>query len=513
MIRQDRCDFAIVGGGAAGSVVASRLAAAFPGADITLIEAGSARSGLINRIPLLSGYAPFRSGTNWMHAAAGPGGGQLLFQGRMVGGSSELNGMIISEGEPDDYASWETAAGPGWGWPECRAALESLSDGRAGGTIHRSPTESYGPLPRAFLEAAAEAGFPVVSDLNAATGQRFGPTHANIRHGRRHSAPMAFLQPRPANLRILTATRAMRIECAGGRATAIELADPFGPIRLGVARETVLCCGAIGTAALLLRSGIGPEAELIRAGITPALDHAELGHNLQNHPSWPMRIPTRGGSLAGLLRSPWRGGAAALRWLRAGRGPLAQPVFQAAGYFRPRAAEIPGMAQVIFSPALFASAPPGRAPALPLRHGVSLAIQQGSPLSHGRVWLGPDQQLQIRTGAFDDPRDGLFVQSAIDTILALLARPAFARFIRGALPRLPSVAEIRTGAGTAFHMAGTARMGRDAGAVTDPQLRLRGLAGLRIADASVMPRLPNAALHFPTMMIAARAADFIREDH
>lgn len=238
------------------------------------------------------------------------------------------------------------------------------------------------------------------------------------------------------------------------------------------------------------------------------LDQPGVGADLQNHPSWMMRVRTTGGSLAGLL-SPLSGSAAALRWLLNGDGPLAEGPFQAAGYFGVDPARRGSELQVIMAPALLLPAPPGRRPPLPHRHGASFALQIGSPLSRGRVSLAAGGRLRIDTGTLADPRDLDLIAAGIATLQDMLARQAFRRHLAddealAPVPRARIPAEI----GSAWHMAGTARMGRDGEAVTDPRLRLNGLGGLRIADASVMPVIPNAALHFPTMMIAARAAEF-----
>jgi len=511
------CDFLIIGAGASGSVVAARLAAAFPHADIVLVEAGTARPGLVNSVPLLSGFAPFRRGTNWYHPAQGPDGEVLLYQGRMRGGSSELNGMVVSRGSAADYAAWETAAGPEWSWDRCLAAFRGLEHGpRAAvgdwhgslGPLHVRPIEPYGPLPEAFLDAAAQAGFPRVDDLNAAEGARFGLADVNILRGRRHSASRAFLTPWPRNVRLMAGWIARRLVTRSGRVVAVEMVHGDEASTLDVRAETLLCLGAIGTAGLLLKSGIGPARDLAAAGIAPVLDLPEVGANLQNHPSWLLRAPTRGGSLTDLL-SPVPGVAAASRWLARGEGPLAQGLFQAAGYFGTDEARRQADLQVVMSPALFPPTRPGRRPPLPLRHGASFAIQIGSPASRGRVSLFDCARLRIDTGTLSNERDIDLIEAGIARVQDILAQPAFRRHLADEEPLAPVHRDrIRTGMGSAWHMAGTARMGLDAAAVTDPRLRLNGLAGLRIADASVMPLIPNAALHFPTMMIAARAAEF-----
>jgi choline dehydrogenase len=514
-------DFVIVGAGATGCLVASQLAARFPQASILLVEAGRESHGIVNAVPLLSGFAPFAKARNWLHPASHVNRSTLLYQGRMVGGSSEINGMVVSRGFSDDYRLWQDVAGDAWSFENCLSAFRRLEDFSRGaselhgkdGPIHVRAIEPYGPLPQAFIEAAADAGFPVLNDLNGAGGARFGLTDVNIRAGRRHSARAAFLLNKPQNLTLLTGHLAQRIETAAGRATALVLNHAGTETSVTIGSELVLACGAIGTTALLFRSGIGPAVALNEAGINPVLDHGEIGRNLQNHPSFLLRVPTHGGSMADLLH-PIKGAAAGLQYLGNRTGPLAQGLFQAAGYF-PAAGEDMGLAdaQVVMSPALFGPAPPGKRPPLPCRHGASLAIQQGTPFSRGSITPTANGGLTIDTGALSDPRDLDFMQAAVSRVQDILGSPSFHRHIsdRSALAPI-SQEDIRGSIGTAYHMAGTARMGRDNGAVTDPELRLRGMEKIRIADASVMPTIPNAALHFPSMMIAQRAVDFICAD-
>lgn len=513
-------DFAIVGAGAAGCVVASRLAAGFPQADILLVEAGADRRGLINSIPLLSGFAPFRRGLNWMHRASHSGRQTLLYQGRMLGGSSELNGMVVSRGCVDDYTHWQNAAGDAWSFERCLAAFRRLERYEGGGSAQHGGdgpmsvrrVQPYGPLPEAFLAAAGEAGFPVVDDLNGVAGARFGLTDINTLNGKRHSARSAFLQAVPSNLTLLTGYEARRMELTSGRAKALVISRDGRDETVEIRSEIILAGGAIGTTALLLKSGIGPKDDLLAAGIDPVIPHSDVGANLQNHPSYLLRVPTHGGSMSGLL-SPFKAIGAGLQWLSGRSGPLAQGLFQAAGYFPVEEGDAIAGAQVVMSPALFPTAAPGKRPSMPRQHGASFAIQQGSPFSRGHVSLRADGSLSIDTGALSDRRDVEFMETAVARVQDILGKPAFRRHVSDlSIFKQISGDEIRKSIGTAYHMAGTARMGMDEGAVTDERLRVRGVAGLRMADASIMPLIPNAALHFPTMMIAERAAEFISED-
>ncbi|MEI4485772.1 GMC family oxidoreductase [Frigidibacter sp. MR17.14] len=525
-------DVVVVGAGATGSVVTARLAAARPEARIVLIEAGGATRHPAHRVPILSGFAPFRRGISWDHVAerprdlpGGPSGGPsggvpvALLQGRVLGGSSEINGMVVSRGAAEDYALWQRDCGDDWSPEACLAAFRGLETSARGGSewhgdageMHTRPVVPAAPLVGAFLAAAGAAGQPVVGDLNAASGPRFGLTDVNIHRGRRHSARRAFLPRLPGNVRLL-AGRAERLTQRAGRITGVALQDGR-QVTVAPGGEVVLCCGAVLTARLLLDSGYGPGAALAAAGRQVVEDVPELGQNLQNHPSFLLRAPTRGGSLLGLL-SPLAGAAALARYLAGGGGPLGEGLFQAAGYFAvPGTAPGDADAQVVMSPALFPADPRRWSDRLPRRHGASFAIQQGRPHSRGAV-LPVAGGVRIDTGALADPRDTAAMLAAVAEVQRILATAPFRDWLADPAATLaPVTAErLRATIGTAYHMAGTCRMGRDAGAVCDPRLRFRAAAGLRIADASVMPVIPNAALHLPSLMIAARAAAFLLED-
>lgn len=516
MIPPAACDFLIVGAGAAGSVVAARLARRFPEASVVLLEAGLADPALVNRLPLAGAFAPFRKGTNWRHPARQCGREIALMQGRMPGGSSEINGMVMSLGAPADYLPWQDAAGDLWSPSACFDSFEQIRGTHdAPGPMPGTRLSHPAPLTRAFLEAAEASGQPVVPDLNSAEGARFGLVHANIREGRRHSARSAYLEPWPENLRLIAGATAHRLMSEPSGRMTVEADAAEGRFRITAEAELVLAAGAICTTALLFNSGIGPAKRLRSAGIAPHLDLPEVGQNLQNHPSFALSMATQGGSLSGLL-DPRQGMPALYAALQGRPGPLGQPLFQAAGYFLP-GADTPETAahgtshpeaQVIMAPALLPNGP-----RIPLRHGATFAVQQGRPLSRGRVDPNPDGGLRIDTGALSHPEDSRIMLDAIAALQDILRQPAFARHLRDAKALAPvDAAQLRARIGTAYHMCGTARMGRDEGAVCTPRLRVRGAGRLRIADASVMPRIPNAALHYPTMMIAERAAAFIIED-
>ncbi|WP_431285204.1 GMC family oxidoreductase [Humitalea sp. 24SJ18S-53] len=515
-------DVIIVGGGAAGCVIAARLSED-PDCRVALIEAGSASRSPLLTIPGLGAFAARGAWHMWRHPSEPETGldgrPPVLLQGRVLGGGSSVNGMVYTRGHAYDYDAW---AEPGWRFADVLPFFRRAETNERGASdwhggdgplrVRRSMPAS--PLPARFLEAAASAGFAILDDLNTNAVDAFGLTDVTIDGGRRSSTRAAYLEPalhRP-NLTVLTGRSVLRIRCEGGRAIGVEVTGQGGVVLLRAEREIILTAGGLKTPHLLLLSGIGPAAQLAACGIPVQVDAPEVGRNLQNHPSFPLRY--RGGAPDSLARyvTPLGALRAAVDYATARRGILAEGLFAAAGFFRTDPALLAPDAQVVMSPALMPAGDARGLGLLPREHGVTLAVQQGTPFSRGDVTLRSADPLappRIRTGAFSDPRDIAILSRAIAVTREIMSQSAMRGLVpeRGA-PASPE-AEIRALSGTAYHYCGTCRMGSDATAVVDAALRVRGIQGLRVADASIIPRIPNAALHAPTVMIAERAAALI----
>lgn len=521
-------DYVVVGGGASGCALAARLAAACSGARVALLEAGPKRRNPVFSIPALGAFAPFLSGTNWSHATqpnpALDGRTPALFQGRMLGGSGAINGMVVTRGHRANYDAWRDAGCMGWGYDDLLPYFRRFeSNWRGAGPLHGAdgpirirravpPTE----LASLFLDAAAQAGFEIADDLNANGADMFGLTDVNIADGRRCAAHTAYLGAcPPANLDILTGHRVLDLTIEGSKVRGVRVARADGVATVRAAREVVLCAGAIKTAQILLVSGIGPAAELRALGISVVADSPEVGANLQNHPSLPLRYAIDRPISLKRFAAFGPAIAAAIGYAARKSGVLAENFFPVAGFIR-TATNLPAPdAQIVMSPVLMPRLPAPLPKMLPHAHGMTLFVQQGTPYSRGRVRLtsaDPSASPSIETGAFADPRDIDVTVAAVRHAARIMAQPALGGLAGGCevdLSNAESIrAAIRANAGTAYHQCGTCRMGGTDG-VVDTALRVRGVSGLRVVDGSIIPLIPNAALHAPTLMIAERAAAII----
>ena len=575
-------DYIIVGGGAAGGVLAARLSED-PGCSVALLEAGPgaspAQHGLIGSLPGLSALAsrfaglsrfevpalsPFaaRAGAvNWRHAtdadANVAGRAVPLLQGRLLGGSSQINGMVYGRGHRADYVAWERAGGSAWAFESILAAYkEAESNARGAGPYHgdagpvhvrpsRPATSRAGALVDDFLSAAQQAGYARTDDLNANGVDVFGLTDVTIADGRRGGVMASYLTSamRRPNLYVMTSAPVLRVPIENGRAIGVIYKIEQGALSgatvlMRARREVVLSAGGIKSPHLLLLSGIGPAAQLRAHGVPVRVDLPGVGENLQNHPSFPLRYRIRAPLSLKHLTHPFEASAQAWRYLSARDGAFGEGIFNAAGFVRTDPSLAAPDAQIVMSPVLF---PHGNATGLgvlPRDHGMTLAVQQGQPFSRGSVSLRDGNPLvpsRIRTGAFSDPRDLDVMCAAVAIADAVMRQPAMAqrwqpdgapdvltalfgaralssvlRGDTGARARLTAL--IRSESGTAYHQCGTCAFGTDAQSVVDPNLRVHGVAGLRVADTSVMPQILNAPLHAPALMIGARAAAMILAD-
>lgn len=567
-------DYVIVGGGAAGGVLAARLSED-PACQVALLEAGpgnalSSLSGALSplsafwsaapvmsrfRVPALSPFAARVGAVNWRHFVEPEPGftgrAVTLLQGRLLGGSSQINGMVYGRGHRADYALWEEAGGSAWSFDTIlQTYKDAESNARGAGPFHgsagplrvrpsRPMTSRAGALVDDFLQAAQQAGYARTEDLNTNGVDVFGLTDVTIAKGERGGVMASYLTPamRRPNLHILTSAPVSRIAIEGGRAIGVIYQIERGSLAgattlLRARREVVLCAGAVKSPHLLLLSGIGPAAQLRAQGLAVRADLAGVGANLQNHPSFPMRYRIKAPLSLKHLMHPVEAAVQGLRYLAGRKGVLAEGIFHAAGFVRTAPSLATPDAQIVMSPVLFPEGDVTGLGVLPRDHGVTLAVQQGQPFSRGSVSLAsanPRIPPRIRTGAFSDPRDIEVMSAAVAIADTVMRQPAMAyrwqpdggpgaltalfggrdlaeRIRRDAGARARLAALIRRDSGTAYHQCGTCAFGTDAQSVVDPHLRVHGIAGLRVADTSVMPRIPNAPLHAAALMIGERAA-------
>lgn len=532
MNAESRYDYVIVGGGTAGCVLASRLSED-PSVRVALVEAGPRDRSPLLTVPAgvikVAGDPRF----NWGYMTepqAELGGRRLPFvQARVLGGGSSINGMVYTRGMASDYDSWRDLGVEGWDHEALlpyfmrseHSDTDSPDRGRDGPLATTRARPALGVV-EDIVEAMRRAGYAWVEDLASAEPDGFGRYDWAISKGRRSSSASSFggLRGGRPNLHLLVNARAKRVLLERDRADLIEIEELGAERLLRAEREIILCAGAIGSAALLLRSGIGPADQLREAGVTVQREHPQVGRNLSNHMSYRLEYRYGRPTTARRFLTPWGGLGALLGYAIGRRGFLGHGTSPLGGFFRSDPALPRPDMQLFVAPVLFGTGPGVRG-LLPDEHGFSLSISQGVPWSRGAMWLQPghpNAAPAIDPAAFRDRRDLEATIDAIGRMRDLAGGLPLARHITG--ERRPGAAvrtrgeiedAVRREARPYFHPVGTCRMGRAVGdSVTDSQLRVHGIEGLRVADASVMPRLVNGNLNAPVMMIAERAADFIR---
>lgn len=524
-----RFDTIIVGGGSAGCVLAARLSED-PARSVLLIEAGGrGRSPLIN-IPLGMAVTVPTSMHNWgflsepqprLNNRRG-----YHPRGRALGGSSAINAMIYTRGHPDDYNDWARLGLTDFAWPEVLPwFVRSENNGRLGAPFHgqNGPLSVndlgyQNPVVSAFLAAGEQAGWPLNTDFNGADPLGVGRYQVTQRNGRRCSITKAYLEPirRRANLTILTHSRVTALTLGDSRVTGVRVQTGIGPLQTFTAqREVILSAGAFQSPQLLMLSGIGPRDELQRHGISVQLERHEVGKNLQDHLDYLgcWRSPSAhliGYGLTGVARL-----AAGLPNLVRGRGIWTTNGAEAGGFIKTR----PELDRPDIQLHFLVSLGDNHNRRLHYGQGFSLHACQLRPFSRGEVGLISNNPLappRIKPNYLSDERDLEVLLAGVKLSREIVQQPALDR-LRGKPLYLPDnasddalVDQIRQRAETIYHPVGTCRMGVDADSVVDPRFRVRGIEGLRVVDASVMPTLIGGNTNAPTVMLAERAADWIR---
>jgi choline dehydrogenase len=517
-------DHIIVGAGSAGCVLANRLSAD-PRRRVLLLEAGGEARHPYLRVPagFLKTFRDPRFNWNFV-TEPGPGvDGRAIHtpRGRVLGGSSAINGHLWVRGSARDFDDWAQAGCRGWSHADVLPHFRSLEDYRddahrgAGGPQHVSDIPALHPIVADFLEGGAECGLARNPDYNGAAQEGVFTYQRTIRRGSRFSAASAFLAPARdrANLRVVTNALVLRIETAAGRANGITFARDGRTLTAHAKGEIVLAAGAIGSPHLLQVSGLGPAALSRVLGLPVIADNPGVGENLQDH--YAMRVVhrvTRPVTLNEQARPPrlwWE----MARWVLTRRGMLAYSPAHAGAFARSRDTLQEPDLQFVFTPASYSEeGVTGRLQDVP---GMTIGVWQCRPESRGFV--------RARDA---DPHQAPAIQpnylTATEDRAAAIAGLRMARQLLGTRPLVPwSAGETAPGpeqvsddallayaqakGSTVYHLCGTCRMGGDGAPVT-PELRLRGIDALRVADASVMPRIVSANTNATTMMIAAKAA-------
>ncbi|MEH0868967.1 GMC family oxidoreductase [Serratia liquefaciens] len=530
MKENERYDYIVVGGGSAGCVVAGLLAEK-TSARILLLEAGPEDKGIFIRMP--AGFPEIVGKLVWPYQSdAEPhmdNRSMSVPQGRVLGGGSSVNGQLYVRGNARDYDDWETQDGcTGWGYrdvlpyfirSECN---QSLHDDYHGDSGHLKVSDSgyRHPLSYAIVKAGQELGYPYLNDFNGASQQGIGFYQTTTYQGHRCSTSVAYLAPvrQHANLQVMTGVLVERLLLEQDRATGVVFTDAEGKRQQALAsREVVLCAGAIGTPKLLMLSGIGPAENLREVGIKLLVDSPLVGQRLQDHLHF---------SLIASLRKPisllgqdkgLKALANGLEWLLFKRGICASNLLECGGFFATGDDDRPDV-QLMGLAASDNVDDKGKQ--AQNQHALSLKLAHLRPQARGEVRLrdgNPRSLPRISLNYMGTPEDVAAQVRAVRLGLQLFQAPALASLIDQVLlpaPNLNSdeqlVSFVREHGKTEYHPTGTCRMGADpATSVVDLELRLRGLAGVRIADASIFPRIPAGNTNAPTIMVAERAVDLM----
>jgi choline dehydrogenase-like flavoprotein len=516
-------DYVVVGAGSAGCAVAGRLVED-PSLTVAVIEAGPRDWSPLIHVPAgVVGMVPTRH-CNWAFSTvpqpelAGRCGYQP--RGRVLGGSSSINAMIYTRGVADDYDGWQV---PGWSWTDVLPFFKRAENNErgadwyhgVGGPLNVADLRSPNPVARRFVEAGAACGHPRNSDFNGASQEGVGFYQVTQKNGRRWSAARAYLAAR-ANLAVMTDVRATRVLFESGRAVGVETRRAGRTEVVGARREVIISAGALQTPQLLMLSGVGPGEELRRLDIPVVVEAAEVGRNLQDHLDYVLMHHSHSIDLVGIsLGGAAKLIAAAVRYLVDRRGMLSTNYAEAGGFLKTR----PDLSQPDIQLHFVIGLVDDHARKWWLGHGLSLHVCQLRPASRGELGLASADPLaapRIDPRYLSAPEDLAAMVKGVQMARAILADPHLAP-VRGQELYPPEnesemalAAAIRARADTIYHPVGTCRMGVDASSVVDPLLRLRGVGGLRIADASIMPGLIGGNTNAACVMIGERAADFIR---
>ena len=532
-------DYVIVGAGSAGCVIANRLSAD-PDCSVLLIEAGGRDRNPLFRLPMLMGRL-FLSGIyNWRyHTEPVPAlDGRSLYwpRGKVLGGSSTINGMVYVRGNRHDYDRWAQMGLSGWSYDEVLPAfLRSEAHVQRAGAYHNGTGEltvcrarGTNPLYDLFIEAGRQAGYPVNDDFNGAEQEGCGRYDFTIRRGKRWSTSFAFLRPvrHRRNLSVATDTLTRRVLVENGRATGVEIARDGRLLRVHAAREVILCGGTVNSPQILMLSGIGPPEELARHGIEVVHDLPGVGRNLQDHVdcvlSYECRKPI---TLYRHLRAD-RLALSVARGMVFGEGVMTTFPYEAGAFLKTRPDLIAPDVQLHFMPALEKTAnlhfpnPFRRAAAVEAVHGLAIRVGPLVAESRGTITLrsaDPAEPPRIQPNYLERDADRKTMIAGVRIVRDIMGQPALAAYRGRELAPGEDVrtdeliaAWLRSAAMTTFHPVGTCKMGIDPMAVVDARLKVHGIEGLRIADASVMPVITSGNTNAPAIMIGEKAAEFLR---
>ena len=528
-------DYIIIGAGSAGCILANRLT---EDSDVTvlLLEAGGSDRNLFIQMPTALSYPMNTKTFNWgFESQPEPhldGRRMDCPRGHVLGGSSSINGMAFVRGHACDIDEWEASGAQGWNYAACLPYYRKMEDWYhgadryrgAGGpvSVNAGNDMEYNPLYQCFIDAGKQAGYPFTADYNGYRQEGFGQMHMNVKHGVRASTANAYLKPaasRP-NLTVASRTRASHLLFEGNRASGIAYQAAGKNLEAHASREVILSAGSIGSPTLLQHSGIGPAAVLEAAGVPVRVDAAGVGENLQDHLEVYFQYRcTKPVSLNRQL-SWWHKGMIGARWVLTRQGLGSTNHFESCAFIRSRAGLKWPNVQYHFLPA--AMRYDGRAAFD--GDGFQMHVGPNKPESRGSVRIqsgDPRQAPEILFNYLSTDQDRQDWRDLIRLTREIVAQPAFDGYRGDEIQPGADVKDdaaidawVRTNVESAYHPSCTVKMGADTDndAVLDSECRVHGVSGLRVVDSSIFPTITNGNLNAPTMMVAERAADLIKEN-
>ena len=535
----DTFDIIIVGGGSAGCVLANRLSEDGR-LSVLLLEAGGRDWSPLIHMPIGYGHSFFNARINWKYMSESDPGiadrQSYWPRGKVLGGSSAINAMVWARGLPRDFEDWVSAGAEGWDWDTVKRyykKLESWSRGEDalrggdGPLAVQDIADQVHPLCNAYLEAARQLGLPMTDDYNGAETEGAAVYQLSTQNGIRASTAKCYLKPARGrkNLSVVTRAHVTGIDIEDGRATGVRYVVDGQPRGACARANVILSAGAINSPQLLQLSGIGPGAVLRDKGIGVKHDMPAVGRHLQDHLGvdfhFRSRVPTLNEMLRPWHMRVWHG----LRYVMTRKGPLSLSVNQAGGFLKTRPELAAPNVQIYFNPVSYTRRPKNKRPLMspdPFP-GLMIGYSPCRPTSRGEITVrsnDPFEQPVIRPNYLSTNEDVVDHLEASRFIRRLSEAPAVAAIIEREISPGADVQSdegylehIRNSSWTVFHPCSTCRIGRNQqDSVVDPRLRVHGVEGLRVVDASVFPNVTSGNINAPVIMVAERASDLILEE-